>query len=81
MQRYLSALAAVDLLLTASTFCNTAQAQPVEQWGLFEIAVPNARSYKNPFTDVTLEAVFSSPAGQRTRLYGFYDGEQTWRLR
>jgi Protein of unknown function (DUF4038)/Domain of unknown function (DUF5060)/Putative collagen-binding domain of a collagenase len=36
---------------------------------------------ENPFTDVTLDASFISPAGQEFTVPGFYDGDSTWRVR
>ncbi len=53
----------------------------VALYGLFEIAVRNPRFYDNPFTDVTLEAGFSGPFGTARRVFGFYDGGGTWRIR
>jgi hypothetical protein len=37
--------------------------------------------YANPFTDVTVDATFTSPSGQMFTVPGFYDGDQTWRVR
>ncbi len=55
--------------------------QSVSKWGLFETAFSNSRIYANPFTEVSLDAVFTAPSGQRMTTEGFYDGNGTWRLR
>lgn len=47
----------------------------------FEIAVTNSRDYGDPYIDVDLSAVLTSPAGESIRFWGFYDGDATWRLR
>lgn len=53
----------------------------VPRWGMLELTIPNARSYANPFADVTLEATFIAPSGRPVKAWGFYDGEKSWRLR
>jgi hypothetical protein len=53
----------------------------VPQWGCFEKAVPNAQTYDNPYEDVVLEVKFTKPDGSVLALWGFYDGENTWRIR
>jgi outer membrane protein assembly factor BamB len=64
------------------------KARSVPLWGRFETQVSNPRSYANPFTDVTLNAVFTSPSGKRVRFFGFYDGDgrghqqgNVWKMR
>jgi len=37
--------------------------------------------YKNPFINVTVDATFTSPSGEKFTVPGFYDGEDTWRVR
>lgn len=53
----------------------------VQRWVMFELALTNSRTYANPFTQVTLEATFTSPSGRQVKGLGFYDGGTTWRLR
>lgn len=48
--------------------------------GIFEIAVRDASGYDNPF-DTAVEAAFTAPSGKRHTAIGFYDGENTWRIR
>lgn len=54
-------------------------ADPVEQWGLFEIELAGP-SDGNPFLDVELSAVFTQENTSVT-VPGFYDGDGTYRLR
>lgn len=37
--------------------------------------------YPNPFIDVTLDVTFTAPSGKSFTLPGFYDGQDTWRVR
>ena len=52
----------------------------VERWDIFEVVLQSDHQYDNPFTDVELQATFST--GNTTiRVDGFYDGDSTWRIR
>ena len=52
----------------------------VEQWSVEEISLDSSGIYKNPFTDVQIQARFTSK--EKTILVaGFYDGDETWRIR
>lgn len=53
----------------------------VPQWGRFEVAVTNVRSYDNPYMDVTLDVTFTKPDGTLVEFWGFYDGDNCWRIR
>jgi len=53
----------------------------VPLYGLFEQELTNSRSYKNPFTDVILNAQFTAPSGRVVKFWGFYDGQDVWRQR
>lgn len=52
----------------------------VERWGVYEAAFKSETKSSNPFTDVTLKAHFQCN-GTRLTVNGFYDGEDTWRIR
>ena len=55
--------------------------QQVPQWERFE-AVYTLHTDKNPFTDITLTATFTHTAsGQSMTINGFYDGNDTFRIR
>lgn len=75
-----------------SAASRTAQGLPnpaiVPLWGRFETAVTNARSYANPFADVTLNTTFTRPDNSRVSFWGFHDGDgnggqtgHVWKLR
>ena len=44
-------------------------------FGKFEIQVINNTIYENPFMDVELNSVFTSPSGKKVHFFGFYDGD------
>lgn len=60
---------------------NTPDAGTVPQWGRLEVAVTNARSYADPYEDVTLAVTFTRPDSSTVAFWGFYDGGETWRIR
>jgi hypothetical protein len=55
-------------------------ARHVEQWGVQELTLRSARAYNNPFTEVRIQGQFRSQ-GREVTVEGFYDGEQTWKVR
>src|ERR1700730_16808347 len=52
----------------------------IEQWGIQEITLHSEVVHQNPFKDVRLEAVFQRD-GTTVRGDGFFDGNQTWKIR
>jgi hypothetical protein len=52
-----------------------------EQWRVFEITLTSTQSYANPFTDVSVTAVFTSPSGLTLQRPAFWDGGDTWKVR
>src|ERR1700751_897478 len=52
----------------------------VAQWGVEEGALKSAKTYANPFAEVTLQAEFRCP-GKTVKADGFYDGDGTWKVR
>jgi len=71
-------LACLTLVLGAATA--TRGASPVHIWEKHEVTLTAARSYANPYTDVTVWLDLSGP-GFRKRIYGFWDGGQVFRVR
>lgn len=71
------------LVPLASVFLAAAplNATTVAQWDRFETALTNTNSYRDPFLDVTLDAIYTRPDGSAVRFLGFYDGHATWRIR
>lgn len=50
-------------------------------WQPAEIVLRSSVMRDDPFQDVDLGATFMSPSGRQRRVYGFWDGGQTWRIR
>jgi hypothetical protein len=53
----------------------------VARWRWHEFSVAARAHVDNPFRDAALVGEFVAPSGKTNVLDGFYDGEQTWRLR
>lgn len=53
----------------------------VGQWNRFELAIINEHRYADPYRDVTLEVTYTTPLGDQINFWGFYDEEQTWKIR
>jgi hypothetical protein len=70
----LTAAAAAGAALKAQM--PSATARRVQEWSF-----ASARSYADPFHDVSVEVIFSDPAGREQRVPAFWAGEQTWRVR
>jgi hypothetical protein len=74
----------VALLLVAGSARPSVVAQgglKVDRWGRFEVALNNARSYANRYTDVSLDVTYTRPDGSTVSFWGFYDGDATWKIR
>lgn len=59
-------------------------AQPLPaapKWQRFELTFKSGRSYANPLRDAEVRVLFVSPLGETNRVYGFWDGGKTWRVR
>src|SRR5262245_54410652 len=76
----------VAVMVLAAT--RSVQATDVPLWGRFETETQNPRTYSNPFRDVQLNAVFTSPSSRIVKFAGYYDGDghggqdgQVWKLR
>src|SRR5262245_26655067 len=60
----------------------------VPLYGRFQTEILNGKGYANPFQDVSLEAVFTSPSKRKVKWFGFHDGDgqggqsgPIWKLR
>ncbi len=53
----------------------------VNKWNRFEQTFQSTVPYPNPLADITLTVAFISPLGETTKVYGFWDGGETWRVR
>jgi len=59
-----------------------AQEMPsVPKWQRFELTLKSSRNYANPLHDAQMRVLFVSPLGETNRVYGFWDGGKTWRVR
>ncbi len=68
-------------VLGTCTIALAATEPSVPKWGRFEHTFESAKSYENPVQEAVLNVVFLSPSGQTNRVYGFWDGGRTWRVR
>ncbi|MBN1362316.1 MAG: DUF5060 domain-containing protein [Sedimentisphaerales bacterium] len=53
----------------------------VPLWGRFEMAIVHPRAHADPYRDVTLDVTLTRPDSSTVATWGFYDGENTWRIR
>ena len=50
-------------------------------WQRWEHALTSARSYDNPYADVTLRVTYTGPGGRTLCAFGFWDGGDTFLIR
>ena len=50
-------------------------------WDKIEIPVINKMDYKDPFRDTELKILLTSPEGRLVNFWGFYDGDNIWKIR
>ena len=55
--------------------------EQVEVWRRTDIILTSSKAYDNPFLDVDMDAVFTHEDGTEIHLYGFWNGENEWRVR
>jgi len=72
------ALVAVGIGLAAASELPVVK---VPRWEIHEFAAKGRSHVNNPFRDTAWVGEFVSPSGRTNLLHGFYDGDQTWRLR
>jgi Protein of unknown function (DUF4038)/Domain of unknown function (DUF5060)/Putative collagen-binding domain of a collagenase len=53
----------------------------IAKWARFEQSFLSTVRYANPMQDVSLKVSFISPLGETNLVDGFWDGENTWRVR
>src|SRR6185436_10414026 len=72
------------LLLAACAFALgqlRVSAADVPKWQRYEIKLESVADYGNPVQEAQLAATFTSPKGEMHKVYGFWDGGKTWRIR
>ena len=47
----------------------------------FEIQLATSQFHDNPYLNINVTGIFTSPTGKELRLAGFWDGGRTWRVR
>ena len=52
----------------------------IHMWEVHEIVLHAVNQYENPYTDVTVWAQLTGPNFNK-RVFGFWDGGDTWRIR
>jgi hypothetical protein len=57
------------------------QELPPQTWQRWERALTSTRHYDSPYADVTLTISYVGPGGRTLRTYGFWDGDDTFRIR
>lgn len=67
------------LNLPANAVAQRAPAAP--KWQRLELTFKSSRNYANPLHDAQMRVLFVSPLGETNRVYGFWDGGKTWRVR
>jgi len=53
----------------------------IPRWEMHEFVLRGKSHVTNPFRDAALVGEFTSPSGKSIVVEGFYDGDDTWRLR
>src|SRR5919112_2657565 len=66
--------------IALTAFHSVAFAAPIHVWETQQLTFTASNSYKNAYTDVTVWVDLSGP-GFKKRVYGFWDGGNTFHLR
>jgi len=53
----------------------------IKHWSRFEASINNTKRYSNPYTDVTLNVTYRKPDGSSVDFWGFYESDNTWKIR
>jgi len=67
--------------LLQSISCDALADVSVGRWARFETSVKNEEKYRNSYRDVALDVTYKNPDGKEVKFWGFYDGNQTWKIR
>lgn len=83
-KRVFSTLIISAVLLACCLYTTLSMAQQqrrAQQWKPFELLYISDVTYPDPFNEGTLEATLVAPSGKRHRVAGFWDGDDTWKIR
>ena len=64
-----------------NTTGRTLSAQTAVCWKRTDIVLTSTADYANPYTDVSLDAIFTHEDGTEIALYGFWNGGKEFRVR
>lgn len=84
MRNAVSKLLAANSLIIAIIFSgcqNSQKMEVVQRWNKFECVLKSSVKYNNPVQQATLMATFVSPLGEKKTVYGFWDGNDVWKIR
>ena len=73
--------AATSALLCLPITARAEKIFSVSKWQRAEITLKSSVSYTNALQQAEVRALFVSPLGETNRVYGFWDGGKTWRVR
>ncbi len=68
-------------LATADCLAARKPGPMIPQWSRFEQTFTSRTAYTNPVQQAELMVTFKSPLGVSHKVYGFWDGGKTWRIR
>ncbi len=74
-------VAATSTLLCLPVTARAEKRFSVSKWQRAEITLKSSVSYTNALQQAEVRALFVSPLGETNRVYGFWDGGKTWRVR
>lgn len=77
LQLLLTAACVTLLLLPA----RAEKISPAPKWQRLELTFKSSVTYTNPLQEAEMRVLFVSPLGETNRVYGFWDGGKTWRVR
>jgi hypothetical protein len=72
---------ATSALLCLPTAARAEKIFSVAKWQRAEITLKSSVNYTNALQQAEVRALFVSPLGETNRVYGFWDGGKTWRVR
>ncbi len=67
--------------LSAVSFSGYENMEQVQVWRRTDIILNSGKHYDNAYADVDIDAVFTHEDGTEIKLYGFWNGDDEWRVR
>ncbi len=61
--------------------CSNKNTKIAEQWSEIELVFHSQNNYENPYSDIDFHAIFISDDNDTLIRPGFWDGENTWKIR